>query len=121
MAHQTTPHTESGANHEFDESDLEPGVSASTVGRGEDAATYTESEGAQTATNRGPVHAPSAGGGHGVSPHIPETVLEGSLATRTPEGEGQGISGRSLSEESVGQKKVVKDRPDVQAGVNQSK
>ena len=121
MAHQTTPHTESGENHEFDESDLEPGLSESMVGRGEDAATYAESEGAQTATNRGPVHAPSAGGGHGVSPHIPETVLEGSLATRSPEGAGQGISGRSQTEESMGQKKVVEDRPDAQAGVNQSK
>ena len=121
MAHPTTPHTESGANRQFDESDLEPGVSGSTVGRGEDAATYSESEGAQTATNRGPVHAPGSGGGHGVSPHIPETVLEGSLSTRAPEGAGQGISGRSQTEESAGQEKVVNDRPDAQAGVNQSK
>ncbi len=121
MAHITTPHTESGANREFDESDLEPGVSAADVGRGEDAATYSESEGAQTGTNRGQAHAPAAEGLRAHPKGNTDTTLEGSLSTRAPEGAGQGISGRSQSEESVGQAKVVADRPDAQSGVNQSR
>ncbi len=120
MAMQTTPHTESGKNHEESESDLEPGVSVNTVARGDDAALYAEDEGAQTATNRGPAHAPGSGPlNHG--PIQPDTNLEGSLTTRAPQGEGQGITGRSLSEESVGQKKVVEKRDDAQAAINQSK
>ena len=120
MAMQTTPHTESGANHEASESDLEPGVSMNTVARGDDAALYAESEGAQTATNRGTVHAPGSGPlEHG--PIEPDTNLEGSLTTRAPEGAGQGITGRSQTEESVGQKKVVAQRDDAQAAINQGK
>ncbi len=119
MARNTTPHTESGQDQEFDASDLEPGVSADTVARGEDAALYSESEGAQTGTDRGPVHAPGSGLRHH-DIHSLDTVLEGSLKTRTPEGEGQGISSRSQNEEGAGQKKVVDNRPDAQAAVNKS-
>ncbi len=43
---------------------------------------------------------------------------EGSVTTRTPEGAKQGISNASSTEDAAGQKKVVKDRPDAQAGVN---
>ena len=121
MAHSTTPHTESGANHEINESDLEPGMSTTDVGRNQDAATYSESEGAQTATNRGPAHAPSAAGVRAHPKGQTDTNLEGDLSTRAPQGAGQGISGRSQTEESVGQAKVVADRPDVQSGVNKSK
>jgi len=120
MAIQTTPHTESGKNHGAAESDLEPGVSADTVARGEDAALYDESTGAQTATNRGTAHAPGSGPVHR-GPIQPDVTLEGSLTTRAPEGPGQGITGRSQTEESVGQKKVVENRPDAQAGINPSK
>ena len=116
MAHQTTPHTESGQNQSFEESDLEPGVTAGSVGRGEDAA---ENDGPQTGTNRGQAHAPDGGPHHRTQPQ-PDTVLEGSLSTRTPEGAGQGITGRSATEESEGQKKVVAERPDAQSAVNQS-
>jgi hypothetical protein len=122
MARNTTPHTESGQNQEFDESDLEPGVSADTVARGEDAALYSDSDGAQTGTNRGAAHVPGDGPRHhDHGTHTPDTLLEGSLETRAPEGAGQGITGRSQSEESVGQKKVVADRPDVQSGINQER
>ena len=120
MAIQTTPHTESGQNQSAEAGDLEPGVGAETVGRENDAELHRVSEGAQTATNRAVAKVPGDGPSrHDL--HTLDTNLEGSLATRAPQGEGQGISGRSLSEESVGQEKVVKDRPDVQAGVNQSK
>ena len=120
MAHSTTPHTESGQNREFEESDLEPGISADTVARGEDAALYSNDEGAQTGTNRGAAHAPGGSSGHHGALQ-PGVTLEGSLSTRAPEGAGQGISSHSQTEESAGQKKVVEERPDAQSGVNQSK
>lgn len=120
MAINTTPHTESGQNQKFEESDLEPGTGTESVARGEDAGVYSEDEGAQTGTNRGPAHAPDGGQGHQKMSGL-ETVLEGSLETRAPQGAGQGISSHSQSEESAGQKKVVHDRPDAQSAVNQGK
>jgi hypothetical protein len=54
-------------------------------------------------------------GGHGALP--PSTTLEGHLSSRTPEGEGQGITTHSLAEESKGQEKVVAERPDAQSGI----
>jgi len=48
-------------------------------------------------------------------------AYEGSVSTRTPKNPGQGISNHSAAEESARQEKVVKDRPDAQAGVNHSK
>ena len=120
MAHPTTPHTESGQNRTHEESDLEPGVHTDTVARGEDAALHSDSEGPQTGTNRGPAHAPSAGEPKHDLIGQPETVLEGSLKSRAPEGSGQGITNRSQTEESEGQGKVVADRPDVQSAINKA-
>jgi hypothetical protein len=48
-------------------------------------------------------------------------AYEGSLSTRTPRSDGQGITPRSSEEENARQKRVVKDRPDAQAGVNHAK
>ncbi len=120
MARNTTPHTESGQNQDLDQSDLEPGISVDTVARGEDAALYSESDGAQTGMNRGPVHAPSSGHRHH-SAVQPDLTLEGSLDTRAPEGEAQGISNHSQTEESAGQEKVVAERPDAQSGISRAK
>ena len=118
MAHRTTPHTESGQNQGFEESDREGRLSEQPVARGEDAIP-TDTEGAQTATNRGPVHAPGMGHSHHGS-HPIENVIEGSLASRTPGGDGQGITTQGHGTENAGQEKVVKDRPDVQSAVNQA-
>ncbi len=120
MAGNTTPHTESGANRSFEDSDLEPGISTATVGRGADASLYEESEGAQTGTNRGAAHAPGEGLRHHGAVQ-PDTTLEGTLTTRAPGGSGQGISSHSQSEESEGQEKVVAERADAQAAINQAK
>ena len=119
MAGPTTPHTESGQNQGFEVSDQEGRASAETVARGEDA--YgAGTEGAQMGTNRGAAHAPGTATSHHGS-HPIETVLEGSLGSRAPEGAGQGITNRSQTEESVGQAPVVRDRPDVQSGINQER
>jgi len=48
-------------------------------------------------------------------------AYEGSISTRTPKSQGQGITPRSSKEENARQEKVVRDRPDAQAGVNHAK
>jgi len=45
--------------------------------------------------------------------------MTGSVSTRTPESDQQGITNHSASEESARQRKVVSERPDAQAGVDQ--
>ncbi|HEY0785836.1 MAG TPA: hypothetical protein VGD62_08175 [Acidobacteriaceae bacterium] len=119
MPGETTPHTTSHQNQSFSDSDLEPGVTTHTVARGEDAALYENSEGAQTGTNRQSERYPSEGSSrHGAS--VTDTVLEGSLKTRTPTGEGQGITNHATREESERQDKVVKQRMDALSAVNRS-
>ncbi len=118
MAHSTTPHTESGQNQGFEESDREGRLAEQPVARGENAIP-TDTEGAQTGTNRGAVHAPGTGPSHHGS-HPIETVLEGSLASRTPGGDGGGITNQGHAAENEGQAKVVNDRPDAQSAVNQA-
>jgi len=52
----------------------------------------------------------------------PETEAhEGRVTSRTPKQPSQGITAHSAEEESERQEKVVKDRPDAQAGVNRSR
>ncbi len=43
---------------------------------------------------------------------------EGSLRTRAPQGEEQGISNASSSEDAESQRRVVSERPDARAGIN---
>lgn len=119
MPHSTTPHTESGQNQGFEASDMEGRAGNQTVARGEDAY-EAGTDGAQTGTNRGAAHAPGTGPSHHGS-HPIDTVLEGSLESRAPQGSGQGITNRSQNEESEGQSKVVAERPDVQSGLNHTR
>ena len=46
-------------------------------------------------------------------------AMTGRTTTRTPQSENQGITNHSASEESERQEKVVSQRPDAQAGVDQ--
>lgn len=110
MAKQKTPHTESGQNVPVSQTDLEPEALEQTAGRGEDAAVYEKNEGAQTGANRAE-HTVRNRDGHGNTEAAP-VAQEGELKDRT----ASGITGKK--EESMRQEKVVKDRPDAQAGVN---
>lgn len=116
MPHATTPHTESQQNHKLDRTDLEPDQLEQTVGTGDDAALYGNNAGAQTGTNRAPEEFPDTASNLNTEPAA--AAYEGDLSTRTPGGSGQGITGHSADEESARQQKVVKDRPDAEAGVN---
>jgi hypothetical protein len=116
MAHATTPHTQTQQNRTPNQTDLDPDQLEQTAGTGAEADLYNRREGAQSGTNRGPQFIPA-------SPKQPNTeqpaaAHEGSVTTRTPGGSRQGISSHSADEEKPGQQKVVKDRPDAQAGVN---
>ena len=96
MAGPTTPHTETGQNQGFEASDFEGRASMNTPARGEDALD-AGNEGAQTATNRGPAHAPSARHGS----HPVEGITEDEAGRREPaDPSAQGISNHAAGEEA---------------------
>jgi hypothetical protein len=86
---------------------------------GTDAETYKNRDGAQTGTNRAPKRFPDTASDLNTEPAT--AAFEGNLETRTPGGSSQGITSRSSDEENARQQKVVKDRPDAQAAVNQNR
>ena len=117
MAVQKTPHTKTRQNMDPAAADLEQGQIVGDAGHGEDARLYENMEGAQTGGTR-------AFNANDVRNHAHHTMgraaaMTGSVNTRTPESEQQGITNRSASEESARQRKVVSERPDAQAGVDQ--
>jgi hypothetical protein len=115
---QTTPHTESQQNQDIAQDDLEPNAFAQDLGHGNDAATYENSDGAQTGSNGSFSHTESQGPTH---KGVPETEAHtGQLTSRIIHSDNQGITNHSATEESVGQEKVVSQRPDSQAGLNRS-
>jgi hypothetical protein len=119
MAQQKSPHTQSEQNQSQTQMNLEPGELEQMLGTGEDARTYENNDGAQTGGTRSPRHAPKAGVKHNVEPAT--AAFEGATTSRTVKDPNkQGATNRSSAMENEGQEKVVKDRPDSQAGVNHS-
>jgi hypothetical protein len=119
MADATTSHTETEQNRKRDRTDLEPDELEQTSGTGEDAELYRNKEGAQTGTNRAPQTFPDTASNLNTKQAV--AAFKGSVTTRTPHGSGQGISSRSADEENEGEQRVVRNRPDAQAGVNHSR
>ncbi len=119
MAVQKTPHTQSQQNTNFAQTDVNPDDMPQTVGSGEDAATYENRDGAQAGGTRSPRHSPNSG-----APHNTEqapVAYEGPLTSRVfDDSTKQGISNNSSAKEAEGQRKVVGQRDDAQAGVNHS-
>ena len=115
MTKQKSPHTQTQQNTIPEQSDQEPELN----GSGADDAIYTRMEGAETGSDRSPRKLHTGGPRHHTQPEV--TAHEGSLSTRTPQGQVQGITSHSAEEESARQRKVVKDRSDATAGVNKSK
>jgi hypothetical protein len=117
MAVQKTPHTQTRQNMDPAAADLDDNQLVQDAGQDEDAELYENMEGAQTGGTR-------AFNANDVRSHAHQTIgrsaaMTGSVATRTPESDQQGITNRSASEESARQRKVVSQRPDAQAGVDQ--
>lgn len=76
-------------------------------------------DGRQSGASRSEHSVYAAAGAEGHRNVEPEQEAhEGSLRTRAPEGEEQGISNASSSEDAESQRGVVSQRPDARAGVN---
>ncbi len=119
MAVPKTPRTQSQQNTHFAQTDVNPDDMEQTAGTGEDAKSYQNREGAQTGATRSPRHSPASGAPHNVEPEA--VAYEGTLTSRMFDDAGkQGISNNSSAKEAVGQRKVVSERDDSQAGVNHS-
>jgi hypothetical protein len=118
MTRQKTPHTQTQQNTNPEQTDLEPGQTESFDEAATDDA-YTNMDGAESGGPRTPVKTPTRSRRRKTEPAT--SAQEGSLSTRSPKGSQQGITSHSSNEESARQEKVVKDRPDAQAGVNRSK
>lgn len=116
---QKSPHTQTEQNQEPFQSDFDPGSDTQAADTEDDEKLYEEMEGAETGGTRSPRKIPPRSVRHNT---LPETeAFEGRVSSRTPHTAGQGISSHSAEEESERQEKVVKDRPDAQAGLNHSK
>jgi len=116
MTKRKSPHTSTQQNVRPALSDLEPNQQQYESGR--DEGTYDEMNGAQTGVGRSARNMRTTSVRHNTEPEL--EAHEGSVTSRTPKGPGQGITAHSAQEESERQEKVVKDRPDAQAGVNHS-
>lgn len=103
-------------NQDFVAVDLDPGQLVQDAGQGDDAKLYENMDGAQSGGTR----AFNANTGRTPTEHVQEdAALTGVVSSRTIESDKQGITNHSASEEAARQKKVVNERPDAQAGVNQ--
>lgn len=119
MAIPKSPHTQSQQNTHFAQTDVNPDETPQSVGRGEDADSYENRDGAQTGAGRSPRHTPTSARPHKTEPQ--EAAFEGSLTSRVSRDVSrQGISNRAAADEAKGQEKVVDARDDAQAGVNRS-
>jgi hypothetical protein len=121
MAIQSTPHTQTQQNANAGQSDLEPNQLAQDSGQNDDAALYANREGAQTGGTRAFNANESSESAGGKLPNTQQftAAMTGQVDSRTPRSDQQGITNRSANEESSRQEKVVRDRPDAQAGVDQ--
>ena len=104
MAIQTTPHTETEQNISA-EMDLEPNMAPQDMGRGADAATYEDAEGAQTGGNRS-FHATDG------RDNQPKSLDEGTAMTpsrhhQIPTSDAPGITNSGGSKERETQEKVI--------------
>jgi hypothetical protein len=118
MAIQKSPHPNTQQDTKPEQSDLEANEREFEADSEADQAIYQESEGAETGMNRSPREIDARSERRQVEPET--EAHEGRLSARTSTGRSQGITAHSAEEESKRQEKVVKDRPDAQAGVNRS-
>ncbi len=105
MAIGTTPHTNTEANVNSADMDLEPNMNPEDTGRGADAALYENVDGAQTGGNRS-FHA------NDTPDNQPNSLDEGTGMTESntpalPTGDGQGITNSPAAKERATQEKVL--------------
>lgn len=116
MTKQKSPHTNTQQDTEPEQTDLGAGEEVYEADADEEL--YSRMEGAETGMNRSPREVQTRTLRHRTEPEV--EAHEGPLSTRVPKRPAQGITSRE-DDEAKRQKKVVKRRPDAQAGVNHSR
>jgi hypothetical protein len=116
MAKQKSPHTQTQQDTHFAQTDVNPDELEQNLERGEE---YENRDGAQTGGKRSPKTMPASAHPHNTEDQA--VAYEGSLASRTFDDDSkQGVTTNASSKEAEGQRKVVGQREDSQAGVNHS-
>lgn len=116
MTKQKSPHTQTQQDVEPEQTDLEPHEEPYEADAPADQQLYERMQGAKTGENRAPREIQTRNLRHRIEPEV--EAHEGPITSRMSERPVQGITSKPASEESRRQEKVVKQRPDAQAGVN---
>lgn len=115
MTKQKSPHTQTQQDTTPEQTDLEANEQPYEADSPAEEELYSRMEGAETGENRSSREIQTRSERHRTEPEV--EAHEGSVSTRTPHAQSQGITSHSAKEESERQEKVVKDRPDAEAGV----
>ena len=116
MTKQKAPHTQTQQDTHFAQTDVSPDELEQNTGN---ASEYENRDGAETGGKRSPRTTPSSAHSHNTEDQ--PVAYEGSLASRTFDDDTkQGVTTNASSKEAEGQRKVVSEREDAQAGVNHS-
>ncbi len=116
MAKEKTPHTQTQQDTHPAQTDVNRDELQQNTGH---ASEYGNMEGAQTGGKRSPKTMPGSANQHNAQEQ--QVAYEGTLASRTFDDDTkQGVTTNASSKEAVGQRKVVGEREDSQAGVNHS-
>lgn len=116
MAKQKTPHTQTQQNTNPAQTDVNPDETNQNAGRSSE---YENMNGAETGEKKSPRKMPSAAHEHNTEDQ--QAAYTGTLASRAFDDDTkQGVTTNPSSKEAVGQRKVVGEREDAQAGVNHS-
>ena len=116
MAKQKTPHKQTQQDTRFAQTDVSPDELEQNP---RNASEYENRDGAETGGKRSPRTTPSSAHAHNTESQ--PVAYEGSLDSRTFDDDTrQGVTTNASSKEAAGQRKVVSEREDAQAGVNHS-
>ncbi|WP_109487602.1 hypothetical protein [Occallatibacter savannae] len=116
MAKQKSPHTQTQQDTHFAQTDVNSDELEQSTGN---ASEYENMEGAETGGKRSPKTMPESAHPHNTEDQ--QVAYEGTLASRTFDDDTkQGVTTAPSSKEAEGQRKVVGEREDAQAGVNHS-
>jgi len=116
MADKNSPHTQTQQDTHFAQTDVNPDERVQDAGHGSE---YENTDGAQTGGKRSAKTTP--GSAHPHNTEDQPVAYEGTLASRTFDDDTkQGVTTNASSKEAEGQRKVVSQREDSQAGVNHS-
>jgi len=116
MAQEKSPHTQAQQDTQFAQTDTNPNEQEQTTAA---ASEYESRDGAQTGGKLSPKTMP--GSAHALKIEEPPVAYEGSLASRSfDDATKQDVTTNASSKEAEGQRNVVGEREDSQAGVNHS-